>query len=133
VRTLERECLSYCSSLSSVIFEQGSRLKEIGKEAFLGCRSLQSVQIPGTIEKLEFWDTVPSRKLIFESGASVQRLVNTSQAQLKGGWSILLPRADKDLPFPGFRTVDIHGVKDFVRLVQDASGSERQRGRIASK
>jgi hypothetical protein len=39
-----------CEALTTVTFEPGSRLREIGAKAFAGCSSLRSIQIPSSIE-----------------------------------------------------------------------------------
>ena len=39
-----------CANLESIIFEEGSKLKEISSEEFLECKKLKSITIPSSIE-----------------------------------------------------------------------------------
>lgn len=41
-------CCSNCKSLTTVIFPEGSKMKEFGREAFSVCTSLESLTIPAT-------------------------------------------------------------------------------------
>jgi hypothetical protein len=41
-----------CESLSTVTFESGSKLSSIDKSAFQYCRSLSSICIPSSVEKV---------------------------------------------------------------------------------
>ena len=43
-----------CNSLTSVTFEDGTKLNEIGFEAFYGCRLLSSFVIPNTVETIGY-------------------------------------------------------------------------------
>jgi hypothetical protein len=52
VERLGYECLYFCKSLVSVIFEPGSKLRDIGKRAFHSSSNLSSIQIPKDVEKL---------------------------------------------------------------------------------
>jgi hypothetical protein len=52
IEILAEERFGDCSSLSEVTFEPGSKLAEIGKEAFISCCSLASICIPAEVEQI---------------------------------------------------------------------------------
>jgi hypothetical protein len=49
---LDSYCFSLCSSLSSVTFQSGSRLRALGERAFENCALLKSISLPGSIESV---------------------------------------------------------------------------------
>jgi hypothetical protein len=76
VEKLGEQCFFQCESLSEVIFESESKLKEIGNWAF--CYSgLESIRIPNNIEKLGeycFWGCNSLSEVIFESGSKLKEI-----------------------------------------------------------
>jgi hypothetical protein len=70
IETLCDSCFAGCHTLSSVIFEPGSRLSRIENEAFRGCTVLASICIPSSVETLGgscFWGCRSLSTLTFES------------------------------------------------------------------
>ena len=53
VETIGNTAFSDCSSLATVTFEKGSRLKTIGNNAYYRCSSLTSIEIPASVETIE--------------------------------------------------------------------------------
>ena len=53
VETIGNTAFSDCSSLATVTFEKGSRLKTIGNNAYYRCTSLTSIEIPASVETIE--------------------------------------------------------------------------------
>jgi hypothetical protein len=52
IEILDKRCFSYCSSLSQVIFESGSKLTQIRGRVFIGCSSLTSICVPANVEHI---------------------------------------------------------------------------------
>ena len=44
-----------CKNLRSVVFEQGSELTEIGRNAFFECKSLESIYLPDKLREIGEW------------------------------------------------------------------------------
>jgi hypothetical protein len=77
VEAIEEECFACCTRLSSVTFEPGSRLAQIGPRAFARCSSLSSIFIPVSVEKigdesLGFCENLS--RVTFESGSKLSSL-----------------------------------------------------------
>ena len=54
-RKIQADAFSCCRGLAKVEFEQtGSLLKVIGKEAFYGCSSLRTIDLPNGLEEIGF-------------------------------------------------------------------------------
>lgn len=53
VETIEASAFGGCSSLSSIIFEDGALLKTIGGNAFRACKKLIAIEIPANVEIIE--------------------------------------------------------------------------------
>ena len=53
VETIEASAFGGCSSLSSIIFEDGTLLKTIGGNAFRACKKLIAIEIPANVEIIE--------------------------------------------------------------------------------
>jgi hypothetical protein len=73
VEVLGEGCFADCSSLSSVIFEIGSRLSRIENEVFIGT-GLVEIIIPASVEVLGegcFADCSSLSSVTFESGSRV--------------------------------------------------------------
>jgi hypothetical protein len=52
VERLDAGCFRHCGNISTVIFEPGSKLRVIGKQAFASCSSLAAICIPASVEEL---------------------------------------------------------------------------------
>ena len=54
VTEIGRGAFYYCSSLSEVVFEEGSTLRTIEREAFYCCRYLTKVNLPEGLKSIEY-------------------------------------------------------------------------------
>jgi hypothetical protein len=54
VRSLEEFCFSDCKSLVSIVFEEGSNLERIGRDA-CACTAITEIVIPRSVELLDDW------------------------------------------------------------------------------
>lgn len=75
VETIGNTAFSDCSSLATVTFEKGSRLKTIGNNAYYRCTSLTSIEIPAsveTIEKKAFMHCSKLTTVTFEKGSQLK-------------------------------------------------------------
>ncbi len=52
VKKIPTKAFVRCRSITSVRFEEGTEISEIGKEAFLGCSNIKYVEIPSTLQKI---------------------------------------------------------------------------------
>jgi hypothetical protein len=109
------------SSLSSLTFERDSKLVRIEHGAFYGCDALKSICIPRGIQQLEGQWSVGSSlaSVIFESSASLQAMIEGSEADLEGRFDIVLVDWDGVMSFPGYSVCTIPGVDNSVRLVKN--------------
>jgi hypothetical protein len=53
VEVLGKSCFESCIYIEGITFENGSRLKKIGRSALCGCESLVQIAIPGSVEIIE--------------------------------------------------------------------------------
>ena len=77
VETIGNTAFSDCSSLATVTFEKGSRLKTIGNNAYYRCTSLTSIEIPAsveTIEKKAFMHCSKLATVTFEKGSQLKTI-----------------------------------------------------------
>ena len=81
VETIGNTAFSDCSSLATVTFEKGSRLKTIGNNAYYRCTSLTSIEIPAsveTIEKKAFMHCSSLATVTFEKGSQLKTIAGDS-------------------------------------------------------
>ena len=81
VETIGNTAFSDCSSLATVTFEKGSRLKTIGNNAYYRCTSLTSIEIPAsveTIEKKAFMHCSSLVTVTFEKGSQLKTIAGDS-------------------------------------------------------
>ena len=81
VETIGNTAFYYCSSLATVTFEKGSRLKTIGNNAYYRCTSLTSIEIPAsveTIEKKAFMHCSSLATVTFEKGSQLKTIAGDS-------------------------------------------------------
>ncbi|MDR0633344.1 MAG: leucine-rich repeat domain-containing protein, partial [Holosporales bacterium] len=50
---IDMGAFSYCHSLNNITFEQGCRITEIWPETFFNCNSLQEIELPPTVQKID--------------------------------------------------------------------------------
>ena len=77
VETIGNTAFSDCSSLATVTFEKGSRLKTIGNNAYYRCTSLTSIEIPASVETIEATAFKRCSKLAtvtFEKGSQLKTI-----------------------------------------------------------
>ena len=81
VETIGNTAFSDCSSLATVTFEKGSRLKTIGNNKLYRCTSLTSIEIPAsveTIEKKAFMHCSSLATVTFEKGSQLKTIAGDS-------------------------------------------------------
>mgnify|MGYP000572570146 CR=1 FL=1 len=81
VETIGNTAFYSCSSLATVTFEKGSRLKTIGNNAYYRCTSLTSIEIPAsveTIEKKAFMHCSSLATVTFEKGSQLKTIAGDS-------------------------------------------------------
>jgi hypothetical protein len=81
IEELSGGCFAYCTSISAVIFESGSRISRIGVHAFQGCSSLSSICIPSSVEQLCaecFCDCSPLFSVTFERGSRLSLIPDSA-------------------------------------------------------
>ncbi|MDR1267333.1 MAG: leucine-rich repeat domain-containing protein [Holosporales bacterium] len=92
-------CFADCRLLSSVTFEQGSRLQTIGSHAFSECISLQSIVIPKSVEDLGescFFQCRLS-SVSFEQGSCLQTIGSHAFSECISLRSIVIPKGVEEL------------------------------------
>jgi hypothetical protein len=50
IEILGKSCFESCNHVEKVVFEDGSKLRQIGPSAFTGCEFLRSIAIPASVE-----------------------------------------------------------------------------------
>ena len=82
VETIEWYAFSYCTSLKTVTFEKGSKLKMIQYNTFRDCTSLTTIEIPASVETIErgaFSGCTSLQTVTFEKGSQLKTI--------EGDWS----------------------------------------------
>jgi hypothetical protein len=77
IEVIATGCFSDCPTASSVVFEAGCRISNLGGFAFCDCGRLQSICIPSSIASISeecFSHCVNLSSLTFESGSRVSNL-----------------------------------------------------------
>jgi hypothetical protein len=90
-----------CTSLSSFAFESGSKLNRIGKGAFSGCASLESICIPASIEIVGekcFYECTSLSSFAFEPGSKLNRIGKEAFSGCASLESICIPASVRSLP-----------------------------------
>jgi hypothetical protein len=116
VESLGKQSFSGCTSLNTVTFESGSNLARIHAWAFGGSR-LSRIVIPRSIKELARDWALRSqlRRVIFESAASVQRMLDGDCVDLSEDFVIQIDNCDSDIGSLGSSIG--HRFKHFSHLV----------------
>jgi hypothetical protein len=117
VESLGEECFSECTSLRSVTFESGSNLARIHARAFDSSLLLSRIVIPRSIKALaEDWALgCRLSRVIFESAASLQRMLDGDCVDLSEDFVIQIDNCDSDIA--SLSSSIGHRFKHFSRLV----------------
>ena len=70
-----------CTSLQTVTFEKGSKLKTIGSDVFSDCTSLTSIEIPASVEEIRgsaFFGCSSLKTVTFEKGSKLKTVAGFS-------------------------------------------------------
>jgi hypothetical protein len=104
VEVLSDFSFSYCICLSALTFESDSKLTQIGKQAFSDCSALKSICIPQSIRALkkDWFNESSLSRVIFESGASLQTMIESGEVDLNGNFDIFVFGWDGVMTFPGY-------------------------------
>jgi hypothetical protein len=106
--------------ISSLTFADGSDLRHIEEAAFDDEVMMESIRIPGSIERLDRnWGAARSfRRVIFESGKSLQRALEANPECLNKSWDICIAADDLNLDFGQFRAESVLSDPGFVKLLR---------------
>jgi hypothetical protein len=94
VESLDQYCFDYCRSLSTVLFESGSKLLRLEHNAFCSCSSLSSICVPSSVRDLcrGCFSRCPSLSTVsFESESRLSCLDTDAFADCPSLLSICLP------------------------------------------
>jgi hypothetical protein len=118
VETLGEECFACDNLLSPLAFESGSKIVRIHSAAFSSSPLLKSIVISGYIRELaRDWALGSSLKyVIFESAASLQRMLDCDCVDLAGHFMINIGECDSDID--SLATSIGRRFKHFSHLVQ---------------
>jgi hypothetical protein len=110
----------------SLAFANGSELREIEEGAFDDNCGIEDIRIPGSIELLHRnWASSASfTKLIFESGQSLQHILEENSESIGETWNIYIPWQNRDLAFRGYSVSGTCDVPGFVRLIKNRKLNE---------
>ena len=75
VAVIRSHAFHWCTKLKSVVFPNDSQLRLIGYEAFCGCKSLQSIDIPDSVTTIgqdAFCDCINLESVIFTDQSCLQ-------------------------------------------------------------
>ena len=100
VEVIERACFYKCKSLSDFRFEDGSRLKHIGRAAFSKCESLASFVCPRGVESIPEWCfdyCMHLSDLRFEEGSCLKTIDAFGCHELISLVRLVLPRSVESL------------------------------------
>ena len=77
VETIGYDAFFGCSSLKTVTFEKGSKLKTVETNVFIYCTSLTSIEIPASVEEIErnaFSGCTSLQTVTFEKGSKLKTI-----------------------------------------------------------
>jgi hypothetical protein len=69
--------LGHFSRVADIVFESGTRLKEIGENAFAGCNSLKAFHVPSSVETIgdrSFENCINMTVITFKESSSLKRI-----------------------------------------------------------
>jgi hypothetical protein len=115
VEVLQENSFEWCRYLLSIEFEPGSRLRILGSQSFMGCRYLQRIVIPGTVELIgiaAFADCFSIEICEFERPSHLARIE-------EGAFAVTLP-----YQMPSLTSLDFPGSLEFIG-VNCFSGCQR--------
>lgn len=100
IKRIEENAFSSCSSLRHIIFADPSNLKTIGKAAFNHCSSLKIVQIPDSVETIEWgaFNESGVEKIIFTPNSKLTEMCSGAFSGCKNLQSITIPKGVVELP-----------------------------------
>jgi hypothetical protein len=100
VEILSGGCFSLCETISTVIFEPGSRLSCIERQTFSCCSSLSSTCIPSSVERLceqGFYGCESLSTVTFESDSKLALVEDDSFPYFAPRLSIWIPPSLQDV------------------------------------
>jgi hypothetical protein len=102
-------------------FESDSKLARIEKWAFYSCSALKSICLPESIRALEEdWYVGSSlTRVIFESGASLQGMIERTEVDLNGIFDVYVAGWDGFLSFPGYSVSILPDVDKYFQLMKN--------------
>jgi hypothetical protein len=114
-------------------FEPNSKLTQIGKFPFDGCRALNFICIPQSVGELQkdwcFGTSLCSEA--FESGASLLKMIEMNQVDLEGCFDVSICDWDRVMHFPGYSVFVICGddnslFRQFSSFLSDLNKKKRE-------
>jgi hypothetical protein len=104
-QVLGEYCFSECNSVRTVMFDEGSKLTRIEKNAFLRCSELRSICIPAGVESIGdscFQSCKSLSQVIFEHGSRLARIGKRTFQGCLSLESICIPAQIELLPIKCF-------------------------------
>ena len=94
VKIIDDYALAYCSSLTTITFEEGSQLSTINSHGIYSCASLTSITIPKSVKAIneDAFDNCSNLKaIIFEEGSQLETIGDEAFEDCKSLTNITIP------------------------------------------
>ena len=105
LESIDSRAFYSCDNLNKVIFENGSKLKKIGKNAFSGCPELTEVQIPAEttlIDDSAFLNCTSLRMIKFDDESNLKIISNQAFMNCNSLSTIRLPASVEEIKNSAF-------------------------------
>jgi hypothetical protein len=100
VEILGKSCFESCDHIQGIVFEPGSKLRQIGRSAFLGCAFLTSIAIPASVEMIEesaFKNCDGMEECLMNSDAHLLKIGKEAFADCRSLRSFCFPKTVREI------------------------------------